>query len=290
MKNNNISPTAAFVNTHFVDEKYHERHPQLLHRHDNVIELLYIIQGSGNYFVGDHSYVVQPGNLVICNAGVLHGEPAFQKHSFQSYCCVLSDLQLPNLPPNTLTEVSHHPILFFSQDKVDVENIMLTMHSLNTQSNEYHQVCNLLANALLNIVYIKLQDRQLQNRRQPTELNQKSNEDFIQNITQYLDEHYMEAISLQDLASIFHMNHYYFSHIFKVETGISPMKYVMHRRIGEAQNMLMNTDVTIGTIAEKLGFGDNCHFSSMFKKYVGITPTQYRKHFHLQRNSQEEGS
>ncbi|MCD8356453.1 MAG: AraC family transcriptional regulator [Clostridia bacterium] len=285
MKNSNAFPTATFVNTHFVDEKYHERHSQLIHRHDDVIELLYVMQGSGSYLVGDHSYVVQPGSLVICNANVLHGEPPFQKHNLQSYCCVLSGLQLPDLPPNTLMGGSLHPVLFFSQDKADIENIMLTMHSLNTQSDEYHQVCNLLANALLNIVYMKLQKRQ-----KPTEFNQKGNEDFIQNITQYLDEHYMEAISLQDLASIFHMSHYYFSHIFKIETGISPMRYVMYRRIGEAQNMLMNTEMTIGTIGETLGFGDNCHFSSMFKKYVGITPTQYRKHFQLQRNSQEEGS
>lgn len=285
MIENTIFPVATFVTTHFVDEKYHQQHPQLIHRHDNVIELLYITRGPGSYRVGDYNYLIQPGNLVICNANVLHGEPPFQDHSLQSYCCVLTDLQLPNLPANTLMENSHYPVLFFSQDKMHIENMMQTMHSLNEQSKEYHQVCNLLANALLNMVYIKLQKRQ-----QPTEFNHKSNEDFIQNITQYLDKHYMEAISLQNLGNIFHISHYYLSHIFKIETGISPMKYVMYRRIGEAQNMLMNTDKTIGTISETLGFGDNCHFSSMFKKYVGITPTQYRKHFQPERNEQEEGS
>ncbi|MGN1030624.1 MAG: helix-turn-helix domain-containing protein, partial [Butyricicoccaceae bacterium] len=68
--------------------------------------------------------------------------------------------------------------------------------------------------------------------------------------------------------------------IFKAATGLSPMKYVAQRRIGEAQNLLMNTNISIGEIGERLGFSDSCHFSSTFKRYIGVTPTQYRNHFH----------
>lgn len=285
MEHDTIIPTATFVNTHFVDEKYHEQHSQLIHRHDKIVELLYVTKGIGSYIVSNHNYIVQPGSLVICNAGVLHGEPPFQKHDLQSYCCVLTDIQLPGLPPNTLMDRSVHPVLFFPQENGDVENILLTLHSLHTQSDEYSHVCNLLANALLNMVYIKLQQWQ-----QSTEFNFKANGDFIQSITEYLDQHFMESISLRDLGNIFHMSHYYLSHVYKAETGVSPMKYVIYRRIGESQNLLMNTDMTIGVISETLGFNDNCHFSSMFKKYVGITPTQYRQHFQLSRDEQKQDS
>lgn len=284
MKDDTIIPTATFITTTFVDEKYHERHSQLIHRHDGIVELLYVLQGTGSYIVSDHNYIVQPGNLVICNSGVLHGEPPFQNHNFQSYCCALTNIHLPNLPPNTLMDQSYHPVLFFSQDKEDIEHILLTLYSLSKQPDEYSSVRNLLANALLNMVYIKLQKRQ-----QSTEFNFKGNDDFIQSITDYLDKHFMESISLQDLGNAFHMSHYYLSHIYKAETGLSPMKYVIYRRIGESQNLLMNTNMTIGAISEKLGFSDNCHFSSMFKKYVGTTPTQYRQHFQTRHDKQEEG-
>ena len=53
----------------------------------------------------------------------------------------------------------------------------------------------------------------------------------------------------------------------------------MYRKIGESQNLLMNTELPIGTISDRMGFLDNCHFSTTFKKYIGLTPTQYRQHF-----------
>ncbi len=266
--------SAEFVDLHFVDETYHEQHPQLIHQHEGIIELLYIVKGVGNYIVNNHMYVVQPGSLVICNEGISHGEPTLQSQTLQSYCCVLKNLQVPGLPPNTLCDPSQYPVLLFPQEEKDAERILLTLHSLHTQPEGHNSICNLLANALLNLVYFKLSKRQ-----QTVSTQLKGNQDFIQSITEYLDEHFREPLTLTELGKRFHMSHYYFVRIYKKETGVSPMKYVLHRRIGEAQNLLMNTDMSIGEISDTLGFGDNSHFSSMFKKYVGVTPTQYRDHF-----------
>lgn len=263
--------TAQFAGTHFVDEKYHQQHSQLIHRHDDVLELLYVMQGTGSYIVRDHAYPLQPGNLVVCNAGILHGEPPNQKHTMQSYCCVLRGLTVPGLPPNTLMDHSYNPVLYFSSDKPAAEHILMALREL---SQDYAGIHNMLANALLNMVYIKLQKRQRSN-----DLTRQNSEELIQNITAYLDEHFTEPVSLPELGSRFHMSHYYLSHVFKSETGLSPMKYVLHRKIGEAQNLLMNTTQPLGEIGERLGFSDSCHFSSMFKKYIGITPSKYRQHF-----------
>ena len=90
-------------------------------------------------------------------------------------------------------------------------------------------------------------------------------EEFLQNVTLYLDEHYHEPISLKELAERFHISQYYLAHIFKDEIGLSPMKYVLYRRIGESQNLLMNTAMPVGEISDRLGFSDNCHFSTTFK-------------------------
>ena len=57
------------------------------------------------------------------------------------------------------------------------------------------------------------------------------------------------------------------------------MKYVAQLKIGEAQKLLMNTDKSIGSISEELGFNDNSHFNVMFKKYTGLSPTEYRQYF-----------
>jgi transcriptional regulator GlxA family with amidase domain len=77
------------------------------------------------------------------------------------------------------------------------------------------------------------------------------------------------------------------SHIFKEQTGYSPIKYASQLKIGEAQSLLMNTDRSVGSISEELGFGDNCHFNVMFKKYTNLSPTEYRRHF---RKAQQENT
>lgn len=266
--------SAKFVNMHFVNEKYHKDHSQLMHRHDDVLELLYIMHGDGQYIVNGKVYPIQPGNLIICNAGVMHGEAPYLKHCAESYCLVLKDLSLPELPPNTLSKPSDPPVYYFSEDRSAVEHIILALDEQRTQSPEFSSVCNLLANALLNLVYVKIVSR-----KKTGTLIQKNNEEFIQNILQFLDEHYQESISLQKLGKEFHISPSHLSHIFKTEIGLPPMKYLMNRKIGESQNLLMNTSLPISEISDSLGFNDNGHFSRTFKKYIGVTPSEYRQYF-----------
>lgn len=274
MKEDITALSAKFVNMHFVNEKYHKNHSQLIHRHDDVLELLYIMQGDGQYIVNGKAYLVQPGNLIICNAGVMHGEAPYLKHCAESYCLVLKDLYLPEFPPNTLSKPFDTPVYFFTEDRAEVEHILLALYAQHAHSTEAYTVCNLLANALLNIIYAKIVSRQ-----KTGALAQKNDEEFIQSIIQFLDEHYQEPISLQELGKEFHISPSYLSHIFKTEIGLPPIKYLMNRKIGESQNLLMNTSLPISDISDSLGFNDSGHFSRTFKKYIGITPSEYRQYF-----------
>ncbi len=269
------SISANFVTTHYVDEQYHQRHSQLLHRHEEVLELLYVMKGSGRYIVSGRKYEIGEGCLVICNEGVIHGEPRFQSYqSLTSYCCVLNRLQLPGLEENCLIAEGRNPVLYFTEEREALEHMFLALDNLDQRSPENRGICEMLANAILNLVYIKLCQRQEMN-----ETVHENTEEFIQNIMDYMDEHYKEPLTLQDLGRHFYVSQYHLSHIFKDETGISPMKYMLNRKIGESQNLLMNTDRSIGEISFELGFNDNCHFSATFKKYIGLTPSQYRNHF-----------
>lgn len=280
MKHEIAIPRVEFVNMHFVNETYHKNHPQLVHNHSDVLELLYIMQGDGQYIVNGRTYVVRQGSLIICNANVMHGETPYLKHSLESYCCVLRGLNLPSLPPNTLSSISSNPVYFFSEDRAVFEHTLLALYEISTQPAGSQEVCNLLANALLNMVYAKIHKRQM-----PDQLIHKNNEEFIQNMTQFLEENYAEPLSLEELGKTFHISPSYLSHIFKTEIGLPPMKYLLYLKIGEAQNLLMNTSLPISVIGDQLGFSDTAHFSRMFKKYIGVTPTEYRQNFRSSDNS-----
>ena len=79
------------------------------------------------------------------------------------------------------------------------------------------------------------------------------------------------------------MSEYHVAHVFKDEMGTSPMQYVMHRRMGEAQTLLMDTNLSIGDIADCLGYTNPWNFSTAFGKCVGMTPSQYRQSFRQMR-------
>ena len=272
MENNRFSEV-EFVNLHFVDEDYHNRHSQLVHAHRDVLELFYVLKGEGQYIVGGKKYIVRSGSLVVCNVGVMHGEEPFRSDVMESFCCVLRNVSVPGLPPDTLTQPSQNPVFYFPEDEGAVGHIMAALYNLNREGGHAAE-CRLLSEALLWLVTEKIESRW-----QTHEEMKHNAEEFLQNVTLYLDEHYHEPISLKELAERFHISQYYLAHIFKDEIGLSPMKYVLYRRIGESQNLLMNTAMPVGEISDRLGFSDNCHFSTTFKKYVGVTPSQYRIHF-----------
>ena len=84
---------------------------------------------------------------------------------------------------------------------------------------------------------------------------------------------------MEKISAEFYISKSNLSHTFKKEVGLSPMQYIMQRKIGEAQSLLVETSKAIQDIEYKLGFSDSAYFSKMFKKYVGVTPNEYRKHF-----------
>ena len=66
--------------------------------------------------------------------------------------------------------------------------------------------------------------------------------------------------------------------MFKQKTGYSFKQYILRRRIGEAQIRLVNTQDSVQAISEAVGFEDASYFSRIFSKYIGLTPSEYRKY------------
>lgn len=95
-------------------------------------------------------------------------------------------------------------------------------------------------------------------------------------VKQYLDEHYMEKISLDTLSGQFYLNKEYLSKIFKQEYAVSIFDYVDFLRIEKAKKLLTETEKSVGEITEELGFYDESHFNRKFKKMTGTTPREYK--------------
>lgn len=97
----------------------------------------------------------------------------------------------------------------------------------------------------------------------------------VENVVQYMSEHYHEKLTLKMLAEIGDISPSYLSSIFKEITGTSPINYLMDIRMSRAKTLLLE-GTTVSETAEIVGFSDVHYFSRYFKKYEGIYPTQYR--------------
>ncbi len=95
-------------------------------------------------------------------------------------------------------------------------------------------------------------------------------------IKNYLDANYSENITLDTLAELSHMNKYYMAHAFTKYIGLSPINYLLQKRIQEGKSLLESTSYSIAQISSTLGFSSQSYFSQSFKKATGKTPVQYR--------------
>lgn len=104
----------------------------------------------------------------------------------------------------------------------------------------------------------------------------------------YIQTHYDQDISLQQLADQVNMNPSYLSRLFKKHLQTSFIEYLNHYRIDMAKNLLMNTQLKSYEIAEKTGYMDDSYFSRIFKKVTGMRPNEFRKHWFVDGREERE--
>jgi AraC family transcriptional regulator len=99
----------------------------------------------------------------------------------------------------------------------------------------------------------------------------------LQQAIAYINEHLAEELSIAAIADELEMSQYYFSRLFKQSTGVSPYQYVMRLRIERATYLLRTTSLSIAAIATQVGFSNQNQLTIQFRKFVGTTPSAYRK-------------
>lgn len=107
-------------------------------------------------------------------------------------------------------------------------------------------------------------------------------EQNIYAVAGYIHTHYSENMSLESLAEYHDLSPSYLSHKFKQVTGFSVTDYIQMTRIRNVQSLLINTNIPITEIPEPCGFNSFSQFNRVFRKYIGIAPSKYRKQHQLQ--------
>ena len=99
----------------------------------------------------------------------------------------------------------------------------------------------------------------------------------LENVIAYLNDHYAFEIPLDRLARIACMGTTKLKSSFKQLTGCTITEYIQQRRMSQAEHLLINTDFSMGQIAEMIGYSTSSRFAELFRKSTGILPVEYRK-------------
>jgi AraC family transcriptional regulator len=98
----------------------------------------------------------------------------------------------------------------------------------------------------------------------------------LRRVLDHIEMNLAGIVTLRDLANVAGLSPFHFSRVFQKSVGVSPMAYVIQRRIERAMTLLRASELSIANVATQSGFSSNAHFSTTFRRRVGISPNQYR--------------
>ena len=247
-------------------------HPRTAHFHEDIVEFVYLLKGSGEFEISGHIYSVEAGDLVIYNSSVVHNEGQ-KNQKIPLLCCAATGIQLPGLPPNCLFDDQMSPVLHLKEDGALFHHLMQTIYDeAITSTLRSAELCHALFLALLNLIINRIELEK------PTYAKAQTRAGHISyNIRTYVDSNSVSCLTASQVAKHFDISESYLARIFKRSFGYSLTEYLVQRRIGEAQTLLLTTDLSIAEISQQVGYQNQSYFSKLFMQNVGLSPLRYRK-------------
>ncbi|MDO4270955.1 MAG: AraC family transcriptional regulator [Eubacteriales bacterium] len=245
-------------------------HPRVMHAHGDLVEVVLVRGGESRYFVGGTPYDARRGDLFIYNSGVVHDEPSGPDRPVATASLALGGLLVPGLRENALIPEDASPVCHLSEPQtVRLERLYDVLYDELTAGND--DGAHHLLLALLSLVQ--------QYRAAAADGCTAEENALSRRIKEYIDRHFAGEFSLQQMAESLRVSPYYLAHVCKDATGYSPLQYVLRRRIGEAQTLLITTDLPITRVAAQVGYDNVSHFNAQFLKAVGMSPRTFRKEY-----------
>jgi len=128
--------------------------------------------------------------------------------------------------------------------------------------------------ALLNNYIVNILTELLVNK--DMEHSENISSSIIEDTIAYINDHLTDPLTLKDLSDQASLSPFYFSRLFKKESGFSPHEYVIAARVNNAKFLLKSSDTSIKDICYSTGFASESSFCTTFKKVTGTTPSEYR--------------
>jgi len=287
---------SADRSTEVIVQKVTQAENTVRHSHD-FIEIAFVRSGCGWHIQGEERTPCEPGDLYVIDLEESHQFLPENGNSLTVYNLIFHGDFLGIVPiegksfsdpiRNFLLhtfqyrDFSHALSAKFEQEEMILISGLFERMLAEYASHEpgYEELIRAWTVELLVRLFRKLCARRESGTEEPA-----FKSDALADVFAYIRHHYTENISLTKLATFAFVSPKYFSRLFKAHTGLTVSEYTQKLRIQNACGMLKNTDLSVGEIADRLGYSDVKYFSAVFRRLTGISPTGYRRE-----NSRKKG-
>lgn len=242
-----------------------------MHAH---LEIFYFAENSGYFEFNDKTFPIKANDLLIINARQMHRQYSENEKPLVYYCFAVDNIQLKNKKRNCITDSNFFLYSFPDSDNVVFHSISRLLKELKEKNYGYAvKVEAIFMELLIEMIRLFTTKNNFSDTTDPHILNKK----VLNETKKYIDDHFQENLTLEDLAAVSFMNKSYFSHQFKKLFGISPFQYLSIVRLEQAKLLLTSTDNSITQISSDVGYDNPAYFAEQFKKFIKISPSGYRK-------------
>lgn len=256
-------------------------HFDTFHMHHGM-EFLYLFSGSILLVVENRIYHVGPGTLLLFQPFQLHRIEPDQEKPYERTVLIFDPYHMENrLQPYPQF---HRFFQYLRKEKLPVQMIRHPMlDQLFQQGRDYlfdENACDERAEQLTFFVKSVLQSLHwIWNTLDQTASNTPSlrSNHYAERIMNWIDLHFHEDLSLEQLAALVHLSPYHVSRLFHEATGSKISEHIAARRIREACFLLKTSSLSIKDIGERIGFPNFSYFCRIFRKHTGVSPRRYRE-------------
>lgn len=231
-------------------------------------QILYIASGKVHFYFGEQEYVAPAGHMILYRPYEEQNYVYYNTDKTEVYWIHFTGNDVENIMNCYDIPLQEHA--FYAGISIAYETLFKEIiREIQNQSPGYEEMTNLYFKQIL-----------LLTQRNRTEYQHVANHSMVQEIElakNYFHDHYQEAISIEDYAASRNISTCWFIRSFRTLTGSTPLQYILSIRMTNARTLLEHTQYNITEVAALVGFDDPLHFSHLFKKHIGLSPTEYRK-------------
>lgn len=254
------------------------------HKHEDFSELVIVLNGHATHIVNNEEAFIKKGNVFVINGSTVHAYK--EPHDFK-ICNIMYRPELLESAAQDLRTLNGFQALFILEPFYRNITTYESKLSLTMSSLEY--VAQLVA-AMIEEYESRLPGRQTMLTSQFMELvvylsrhydhGEKTLDSammHLANAVSYIEDHYLEPITLEDIAAKSNISVRHLNRVFKAYYQTTPIAYLQRLRLEKACALLKQTHLSVTEISYACGFNDSNYLTRQFKKAYGVSPQAYRK-------------